>query len=380
MGHLFFYGTLCHAPLLSIVLGDAGAANRVKPAELSGWAASWVQDAPFPMIRSQDGASTKGVVLPAVTDAEYERLRYYEGGFDYALQTVDVTTPDGTLSAEIFVPAQGRWSPGAAWDLAEWEARYGDLTLEAAGEVMERYGITPVNQIDDLFPWIRARAWARLLGRDAAPCHVRRKPAGDDVKVEAERTGFEGFFRMKPFDVSHRKFDGQRSDTIQREVFMAFDAALVLPYDPQTDQVLLVEQMRFGPIWRKDPAPWVLEPIAGLVDAGEYPADCARREAREEAGLALGDLMPMAKVYPSPGYSTEFFHCFLGLCDLSDHVGGVAGLDAENEDIRSHILSFDDAMALVDSGEINAAPLAMMLLWLARRRDEVRSKTGGARP
>ena len=100
----------------------------------------------------------------------------------------------------------------------------------------------------------------------------------------------------------------------------------------------------------------------------------------EEAGLELGDLRLMTRVYPSPGYSTEFFHCYLGLCDLSAEEGRLAGLAHENEDIRSHVISFDRAMTLVESGEANAGPLAMMLLWLARHREELRRGGLVARP
>ena len=110
-----------------------------------------------------------------------------------------------------------------------------------------------------------------------------------------------------------------------------------------------------------------------VTKAGEDPADCVRREAEEEAGLTLGDLRPMVRAYASPGYSTEFFHCFLGLCDLSGYGTQIGGLDSENEDIRSHVVSFEQALALVDSGEINAGPLVMMILWLARHRDALRA-------
>lgn len=377
---LFFYGTLCHAPLLERVLGGDHLSERVVPATLMGWTVHWVKNASFPMIRKSPEGQASGVVLYDVSDEDYARLVYYEGGFDYALIPVRVQTQQGMTEAEMFVPAEGRWVAGPAWDLPDWVARFGDLTLEAAEEVMQRYGTTPAQEVDALFPWIRARGWARLLARDAAPCTLRHAPQEGDVKIVAEHPGYEGFFRMKSFEINHRTFDQKRSETIRREAFLAFDAALVLPYDPVSDQVMLVEQMRYGPIWRKDPAPWVLEPIAGLVDAGEAPADCARREAQEEAGIELGELLPMVNVYPSPGYSTEFFHCYLALCDLSTSRGGIGGLDAEHEDIRSHVLGFDHAMSLVDSGEINAAPLVMMLLWLARRREEFRSQARPARP
>ncbi|TNF20934.1 MAG: NUDIX domain-containing protein [Rhodobacteraceae bacterium] len=381
MADLFFYGTLCHVPLLERVLGRRAADLALVPAVLPGWAVTWVAEESFPMIRKVAGAEAKGLLLRDLGEEDLARLDHYEGGFDYALALLEVRERDGApVTAQVFLPDAARWRPGAPWVLEDWVARYGAMTLEAASEVMERFGTTPAQQIAGLFPWIRARAWARILARDTAPFEIRQPPGEDPFRIEGMRKGFDGFFRLRAFDLSFRRFDGTRTAPFSREAFIAFDAALVLPYDPVSDRVLLIEQLRFGPMWRGDPGVWVLEPIAGLVEAGENPADCARREAAEEAGLELGDLQPMTRVYASPGYSTEFFHCYLGLCALSDEAGGLAGLAHEHEDIRSHVLSFDRAMALVDSGEVNAGPLTMMLLWLARHREDLRRKGLPARP
>lgn len=83
---------------------------------------------------------------------------------------------------------------------------------------------------------------------------------------------------------------------------------IVLTYDPVHDRVLLVEQFRAGPLARQEENPWRLEPIAGLIDRGETPEEAGLREAHEEAGLTLSRLELVARSYPSPVISTEFFH------------------------------------------------------------------------
>jgi 8-oxo-dGTP pyrophosphatase MutT (NUDIX family) len=132
--------------------------------------------------------------------------------------------------------------------------------------------------------------------------------------------------------------------------------------------VLLVEQFRTGPARRGDPQPWVLEPVAGLVDAGETPEQAGRREGQEEAGLEFRELVPMFAGYASPGNATDFFYAFLGLCDLPDDHATSGGLEAEQEDLRLHVLPFEEAIRLLESGEANAMPLISMLLWLDRWR------------
>ncbi len=145
-------------------------------------------------------------------------------------------------------------------------------------------------------------------------------------------------------------------------------------------RVLLVEQIRMGPLARGDHTCWQLEPIAGHIDPGETPQAAARREALEEAGITLGTLEPVGNVYASPGNATEFFHIFVGLADLPDHIIGTGGLASEGEDIRSHLMSFDDLMALADAQALANAPLVASAYWLARHRERLRSESATAKP
>ena len=94
----------------------------------------------------------------------------------------------------------------------------------------------------------------------------------------------------------------------------------------------------------------------------------------EEAGLALGELLPVAGYYPTPGAKAEFLYSYLALCDLPDGVAGVFGMAGEAEDIRGHLVSFDRLMDLVASGEASNAPLVLTALWLQRERGRLRQR------
>lgn len=376
MSALFFYGTLCHAPLLEAVLGlSSGDLHaRLKIASLPDHRVSWVKDQSFPMIEKSSGFDAQGVLLLDVTEDEESRLTYYEGAFSYHLSEVTVEAGGQATKAVCFYPMSADQTRGPDWVLADWVRVWGEMAVGAARDVMARRARYDAETAASLRPYLMARHWSRIIARGTeGPAQRRRSPNEGDVTVHARGEGYRGFFELADFRFDHQRFDGTRSPTVQREAFLAFDAALVLPYDPSTDHVLLIEQLRFGPLWRDDPNPWVFEPIAGLVDAGEDPADTARREAEEEAGITLGPLESMVQVYASPGYSTEFFHCFLGVADLSEFIMSTSGLASEHEDIRSHVMPFEDAMALVQSGEINAGPLIMMLYWLAAERGRLRS-------
>jgi ADP-ribose pyrophosphatase len=86
------------------------------------------------------------------------------------------------------------------------------------------------------------------------------------------------------------------------EVVHTLDASCVLPITPDGD-VILVRQFRAGARRR------VLEIPAGLLDVtGEEPIECAARELFEETGFRHASIELMARIFPSPGVSTERIH------------------------------------------------------------------------
>ena len=179
---------------------------------------------------------------------------------------------------------------------------------------------------------------------------------------------YQGFFSVEEHFLSYRKFNKEQSAVVTRSALISSDAVIVLPYDPINDRVLLIEQFRTGPYVKGDEAPWVLEPIAGLIDAGETPESAGIREAREEAHLELKKLVLVARSYPSPGISTEFFHQYIGIVSLPESTKLVSGLASESEDIRSHIFSFKTFFDMISKGEINVGPAILLGLWLSKNR------------
>ncbi|MEO4045563.1 NUDIX domain-containing protein [Pseudomonas sp. CAU 1711] len=191
-----------------------------------------------------------------------------------------------------------------------------------------------------------------------------------DVEVLQRETCFQGFYRLDRLHLRHRQFAGGMGPQLRRELFVRHDAVCVLPYDPQRDAVVLIEQFRVGAL-DKSAHPWLLELVAGLIDKDEQPEEVARREAEEEAGLHLGALWPISQYYPSPGGSDERVHLYIGRCDSSG-AGGVHGLAEEGEDIRVHVWPLEDALRAVKDGRIDNAAGIIALQWLALNRDEVR--------
>ena len=190
------------------------------------------------------------------------------------------------------------------------------------------------------------------------------------VEIVKRANCFQGFYKLDKVHLRHELFAGGMGREINREVFVRHDAVCVLPYDPQRDEVVLIEQFRVGAMG-KVANPWLIELVAGLIDKDEQPEEVAHREAQEEAGLVFSALWPMTRYFPSPGGSDEYVHLYLGRCE-SAGAGGLHGLEEEGEDIRVKVWAFEDALQAVRDGQIANAASIIALQWLALNRDEVR--------
>lgn len=223
--------------------------------------------------------------------------------------------------------------------------------------------------------WAASRLRARSMPRSGGDL-VTTRPAAAVTMLRRQQL-FSGFFAVEERQLTHALHEGGESRAMIREGFIMGDAVVVLPWDPVRDRVMVIEQFRFAPALRGDPQPWLLEPVAGRVDAGETVEAAARREALEEADLHLNRLVPCFHAYPSPGAVCEFLYQFIGIADLPDGCAGIHGLDGEAEDIRGHLLPRAQLSKMVDAGEITNGPLATLSLWLDARADRLRAEPAG---
>jgi ADP-ribose pyrophosphatase len=208
-------------------------------------------------------------------------------------------------------------------------------------------------------------------------------PGFDDVDLKAKTLVFDGFFKINKYKVQHQLFSGEMGGNVERELFERGDAAVVLPYDPVTDEVVLIEQFRIGAYssalrlgeqqkeqhnslehnsLEKD-SPWLIECIAGMIDKGQSAEQVAVREAVEEADIELTDLKFVMKFFPSPGGMSELMHLFVAKVD-STTAKGIHGLPGENEDIRVLRVKREEAFEWLEKGLITNGPTVIALQWL----------------
>ena len=191
-------------------------------------------------------------------------------------------------------------------------------------------------------------------------------------EVLKETIVHNGFFKIKEFQLKHSLYKGGWSQPITRELFHRGNCVAVLLYDPVRDEVVIIEQFRIGALQMPKPEQaWLLEIVAGAIEPGETAEDVAYRESIEEAGCEIQQLTKINDFFTSPGGTSELLSLFYGKVDTT-HIGGLHGLEHEDEDISVTAMKFDEVYQLLLDGKILSAIPIIAIQWLFINRDKLR--------
>jgi ADP-ribose pyrophosphatase len=190
-----------------------------------------------------------------------------------------------------------------------------------------------------------------------------------DFQILHRSTAYDGFLELARYQIRHASFHGGWCEPVFRERLEKLSAVSVLPYDPQRDEVVLIEQFRIGAMEHAD-GPWLLETIGGYRHPGEDADAVARRELAEEGGLRSSLMERVGSFYASPGLSTEQITLFCARVDAVD-AGGIHGLADEGEETRVVVLPAEEALQEL-FGRINSTSPLILLQWLAANRERLR--------
>lgn len=196
-------------------------------------------------------------------------------------------------------------------------------------------------------------------------------PARPDVVLIDRRTVYRGFYRVDRYRLQHAHPHGGWTGELEREVFERGHAAALLPYDPWTDEVVLVRQFRPGP-YAAGHDPWMIEIPAGVIEGEDSPEAVARRECAEECGLDPDLVLPVTTYLPSPGSISETVHVFCGRVRADAHAR-TAGLMDEGEFIEPRRMKVADLPAALETGLFNNALTILATQWLLLRHPALRA-------
>jgi ADP-ribose pyrophosphatase len=191
--------------------------------------------------------------------------------------------------------------------------------------------------------------------------------------IHKKEIAYSGFFRLEKYWLTHTLYGGGWSEEICRELFVRGSCVAVLLYDPHTDKVVLIEQFRAGAILNPDKA-WLIEIVAGAIEEGETAVEVAHREAFEEAGCVIQELMLISEFYTTPGGMAERISLFCGKVDSTQITDGIHGLEHEQEDILVRTVDFAEAYQMVENNEIDSAIPILAIQWLALNKEKLQAK------
>ncbi|WP_270935316.1 NUDIX domain-containing protein [Falsiroseomonas oryzae] len=198
-------------------------------------------------------------------------------------------------------------------------------------------------------------------------------PPAEGLAVEADEIVYANRFAMQRVRFRYARFDGSLSGLLTWELWRRGRGVLMLPYDPASDRVALIEQFRL-PAHAAGLPGIQTECPAGLLEPGEDPALAGIRELREEAGLDAKAVARIGAFLLMPGGCDEVVHFFCAHVDLSGEGTGTHGLDSEHEETRVVVLPAEDAFRMVAENRLDGAPAALALLWLQLNRARLRAE------
>jgi nudix-type nucleoside diphosphatase (YffH/AdpP family) len=188
--------------------------------------------------------------------------------------------------------------------------------------------------------------------------------SSETVHIVREEILSDHFLPLKNITYAQRRHDGDLQ-VQSREVYDSADGAAVLLYNRAHRSVVLTRQFRIGARLAGHDG-FLLEAAAGMLD-GVDPAARALAEAREETGYAIDHVQPALQLYVSPGSTTERIYLFVAEYERDRRCDDGGGNREEGEDIEVVELDFDDALAMVETGDIVDAKTVLLLMHLERK-------------
>ena len=372
---IFVFGTLRSDTLREIVLGRDMSSDDICEATIKDFQVYWAKEGPFPVMIPEPNSEAYGLVLKNLSEPDVERLNYYELGFDYVLATTSVETHAGQIGVSAYFCNRSDMATSKLWSYDDWLSDHSEIQYLAAREFLDFFGTKFGDTAQVMYNSILKRAEVFISESSTPSSALEIGPdLNTNIQIEDLKREYLGFFALNQVDLKYPFFDNSTSGLKSRTILMGSEASLILPYDPILDKVLLVEQFRIGPFCRGDKAPWVYEPVAGMIEFGEKPEDAAKREVFEEAGIQVTNLVKINSGYPNPGEATTYFYNYIGIVDLSDYSPGIYGVRDEGEDIRTHVIDFTEVLSWSISNKLRVLPLTTMVLWLALNKLKLSSK------
>ncbi|MCF8322528.1 MAG: GDP-mannose pyrophosphatase NudK [Flavobacterium sp.] len=180
-------------------------------------------------------------------------------------------------------------------------------------------------------------------------------------KIEILKTELlsDNWYLLNKVTFNYHKED-QTVETQIREVYDRGNGAGILLYNKLQKTVILIRQFRLPSYLNGNETGMMIEVCAGLLDK-DNPEQCIIREVEEETGYRVTTVRKVFETYVSPGAVTEILHLFVGEYDPSMKVSEGGGIASEQENIEVFEVPFEEAISMVERGEIRDSKTIMLI-------------------
>ena len=179
------------------------------------------------------------------------------------------------------------------------------------------------------------------------------------VKILKTEVLSDNWYTLRKVTYEYLKKDGVWQ-TQSREAYDRGNGATILLYNKEYKTVILTRQFRMPTFINGNPGGMLIEACAGLLDK-DNPEDCIRRETEEETGYKVTDVRKIFEAYMSPGSVTEILYFFVAEYSRQMKVNDGGGIEHEQEDIEVLEITLNEALKMIESGEIKDGKTIMLL-------------------
>lgn len=184
----------------------------------------------------------------------------------------------------------------------------------------------------------------------------------DKIKILKTEILSDNWYTLNKITYEHTTKDG--STVIQsREAYDRGNGAAILLYNTEQKTVILTEQFRMPTFINGNQSGMLIEACAGLLDK-DNPEDCIRRETEEETGYKVTDVKKIFEAYMSPGSVTEILYFFIAAYTKEMKVNEGGGLAHEQEHIEVLEFPIEQAILMIENGEIKDGKTIMLLQYI----------------
>lgn len=183
-----------------------------------------------------------------------------------------------------------------------------------------------------------------------------------NIKIQKTEILSNDWYTLRKITYDYLKKDGSW-ETQSRETYDRGNGATILLYNTDLKTVILTKQFRLPSFINGNETGMLIESCAGLLDK-DNPEDCIKRETEEETGYKISKVKEIFKAYMSPGSVTEILYFFIAEYSNTMKVNDGGGVEHEQEDIEVLEILYENALQMIDKGDIMDGKTIILLQYL----------------